>query len=150
MKSAKQNKSTITQFLEPFLKEGNEKKIILARKQYWRIYKANWRKQKRKEHKEFTVSFTNKELHVVTLAAKKHNRSNTRFIKEAALAYCTNKILVPDPLAVNQVRELLTLNYTALQELTEDQTYPKQDNNDLLFKLADLENKILQILKPLP
>lgn len=117
-----------------------------ARKAYWRAYKAQWRRKKRKEHKEFAVSYAPHELHVITQAAKAHNRSITSFIKDAALAYTTKKFLVPDADAVAQVRELLGLTYTRIQAITEDERLSEKTGDLLMTKLSDLETALVSIL----
>ena len=63
MRSAKK-KSSIYQYLDSIniLESGTDDDISQARKKYWREYKAGWRRQKRKEEKELTTSWTADEL----------------------------------------------------------------------------------------
>jgi uncharacterized protein (DUF1778 family) len=117
-----------------------------ARKAYWRAYKAQWRRKKRKEHKEYTISYSPHELYIITQAAKAHKRSVTSFIKNAALAYTTKKFLVPDADAVAQVRELLGLTYTRIQAITEDERLSEKTGNLLMAKLNNIETAVLSIL----
>lgn len=133
-------------FLKPILATGTEEDIARARKNYWNSYKAAWRKKRRKEQKEFTVSFTQKELHILKPAAKKHKRSNTKFIKEAALAYCQSLYLPPDSMAINHIRELLALNYNALQQLAEENILIGGIGNELMQKIAVLESQVVTSL----
>ena len=145
MKRAK-NKSTLYDHLGPILETGSEDEIATARQQYWRQYKASWRKAKRKKDKEFTISFNDTELKTISKFANRHNRSCTRFIKESALAYCDKEFLVPDTTTLNSIRELLALNYNALQQLSDDDLLPEKKANVCLERIADLEKNVLKIL----
>lgn len=139
-------KTSLYKYLEPFLENGSEVEIGQARKAYWSKYKANWRKNRRQQQKEFTLSFTPGELQVLRIAKVKHSRSYTRFIKESALAYCKKQFLVHDTAAINKIRELLALNYNALQQITEEDVSNNKVGDELIRKMADLEMKVLAIL----
>ena len=147
MKPGIKNKSSLYKFLEPFLETGSAEAIAEARKQYWREYKTKWRKDKRKKEKEFTISFTDKELKIINQHAGKHQRSCTKFIKESALAYCTKQFLFPDITALNNIRELLALNYNAIQQLYEDSSLPTLQTEDMMTKMAELEKEVLTLLQ---
>lgn len=147
MKRGIKNKSNLYQYLEPFLENGSPEDIDQARKQYWREYKAKWRKEKRQKEKEFTISFTDKELKLINQNASKHNRSCTKFIKESALAYCAKQFLFPDITALNNIRELLALNYNAIQQLAEDSNLPPLQADEWMIKMIDLEEKVLTLLQ---
>lgn len=77
------------------LENGSEVELSIARKEYWKKYQANWIRTKRKQA-HLTVYFNNKEFRIIKNAARNNKRSNTRYIKEAALAYARNIYLVPD------------------------------------------------------
>lgn len=117
-----------------------------ARKLYWNNYKAQWRKNRRRKLKEFAISYTQKELQNITNAAKGHKRSTTSFIKEASLAYCTQQFLVPDPQTINQIKELLSLTYTRIQHLTEDEKLSTDIGDKLLDLITQLEVTVLDLL----
>lgn len=113
------------------------------KKQYWRKYKAQWRKRKREEQKEFTLSFTKPELAIITNQAKKHSRSRTQYIKEAALAYSSDKFLVPDEHTILRIKELLCAHYTVIQQLEEDERISKQLGDRLKETIESLEERVL-------
>jgi hypothetical protein len=136
----------LQKYLEPLLKSGLPEEIAAARKTYWRIYKANWRKQRRKEQKEYAISFDRKELNIVAAAAHKHKRCITKFIKEAVLAYCASKFLIVDVPTHNKVIELLALNYNALQQLSDDAVISEEQGMALLQRSSEMEMEILSIL----
>lgn len=77
------------------LDSGSDEELSIARETYWKQYKANWIKAKRKQT-NITVFLSDKELRIVKIAAKANKRSNTRYLKEAALAYAQMLYLVPD------------------------------------------------------
>lgn len=147
MKPEIKNKSSLYQYLEPFLETGSAEDIAQARRQYWRVYKAKWRKEKRLKEKEFTISFTDKELKIITQNAIKHHRSCSKFIKESSLAYCTKQFLFPEITALNHVRELLALNYNAIQQLSEGSNLPTLQADECMIRMTDLEKKVLAILQ---
>jgi hypothetical protein len=139
-------KMTLYDYIEPLLENSTTEEIALAKKRYWNNYKAAWRKQRRKERKEFTIDFTAKELQIIKSAAGKHKRSYTKFIKQSTLAYCQNKYLPTDPIAINQVKELLAMTYNGLQQLTDDEMLHTDTGNIVMKKVAALENNVLSIL----
>lgn len=149
MKKRQNNKNSLYSFLDEtgVLDSGNEKDISLARQEYWRKYKAEWRRRKRKEQKHFTVSLTDKEMRVLAPAAQKHHRSCTRFIKEAALAYCTKQFLSTDPEALNRIRELLALNYNSLQQLSEEIVFRENEAGRIMQTIEKLERDVLNTLQ---
>jgi hypothetical protein len=144
--NTEEKKTTLYDYLEPILEHGTEEQITLARKKYWNDYKAAWRKNRRKEQKEFTISFTPKELQLLKQSITKHTRSYTRFIKEAALAYCQQQFLVTDPMAISQIKELLALNYNALQQQTEENILSTETGTELMQKMGALETQVLTTL----
>jgi ribosomal protein S25 len=142
-----EQKTSLHDYLEPVLETGNEEEIAFARKMYWKKYKAAWRKQRRKEQKEFAVSFTDKELGLITSEAKKHHRSRTGYIKHACLAYSEKRFLMADLAAFNRIRELLSLNYNSLQQLSEENVLQYHTGNQLMEKIAELERNVLTSLQ---
>lgn len=137
-----QKKRGLQSFLAPFLETGDEIIIAAAKKEYWRQYKMNWRKQKRKEQKTFEISFTKGEWQVIKKLSNKHAYSHTNFIKQAALAYCKQEFLMPDILAYNRVREALYVIYTKLINLEEDCTLPVAVQKELLQSFLEMEQAV--------
>lgn len=125
---------------------ASEAELIQARKDYYRAYKTAWRKQKRLVEREFCVSLNKDELALVTNASKNYHRSISCFLKESSLSYVSKRFLVPDKVAVNTIRELLVLNYNALQQLFEEDFISYADGTELLKRMAELEHTILVTL----
>ena len=128
------------------MESGTAAELKEARKAYWRKYKAQWRRRKRKEQKEYTVSFTPAEMRILEKASTAYHRSCTRFIKESTLAYAQQQMVIPDPDAISQIRELLALNYTMLQQFTDDMMIPCYSGTELMQRMASLERNILTVL----
>lgn len=147
MKRAIKKQSNLYSFLEPYLAQGSEEAIAKARKAYWKEYRAAWRKNKRKAEKVFAVSLTKSELHVINKAAHTHKRSRTRFIKEAAMAYINQQYLVPDIVAMNEIKELLAMAYTHLHKLSEERLVPEVMGKYLLLKILELEKAVTEKLE---
>lgn len=147
MKRRIKNTSGIYEYLETcgVLETGTDKELEEARKEYWKKYRATYQRQKRKEQNAFTVLFNKKEMRLLKPVVQKHHSNYTRFIKQATLAYIQQQFVVIDPASVNQIRELLTKNYTTIQNIEE--RFPVGYSRVSLTKqFADLEQEIQQAL----
>ena len=123
--------------------------IQQAKKQYWQQYKSSWRVQQRKENVEITVILNSTEAKLIFDNAKKYKRSKSAFIKTTCISYLQNRYVVPDILAVNTIKELLTMNYAAIKNLSDDNAIPYQTGTFLLNQLSGLETKIVdQLVSP--
>ena len=126
------------------LESGTDEDISLARKKYWREYKASWRRKKRKEEKELTTSWTADEITELTNAAKKHKVSKTKFIKTSTLAYINKRYIVPDQIEVRRIAQLLAVTYNSIREMMDEDTLELQTGKIILEKINRLYN-ILRI-----
>lgn len=121
--------------------------ITAARKKYRQEYKRNWRKNYRKTNKELTLTLSYSEWELVTKAAQMHKRSRTRFATEAAIAYIYKSFIIPNDLEVRRIKEILTMNYNALEVLIEKHPVAYfQSGNKLLNTFSSLEKEILTLL----
>jgi hypothetical protein len=123
MKKAMKKKWGVYTYLHStkVLETGSDLDIAITRKAYWKAYKAKWRKEKRTAEVEFTLTLTKEESEVMAKGARQHRQSKSRFIRNAAFAYLGRRYLVPDPLAIATIRQLLAMNYDALQMLFDDE-----------------------------
>jgi hypothetical protein len=144
--------SNLYQFLEQkgVLTNGTDAEIKAAKAEYRKIYQANWRRRQRHTSKEITITLAPDELKTISQASKKHNRSKTRFLKEATLAYINKRYLAPAPLTLLYIQEQLALNYSVLQKLFEEQIVPWDIGKELLRRMAELEHTILSKLNNPP
>lgn len=126
---------------------GTDVEIKAAIREYRKLYKAEWRRRKREANQEITVTLNPHELQIITTAAKKHHRSHARFLKDAALAYCTQAFVVPDMLMVNSILENLIMTGAEIQKRFEDNTLPYNVGKDILRKVEGLEAEILRCLR---
>ncbi len=124
------------------LDTGTEEAIAEVRKEYWKKYKATWRKQKRQTEKELTTSWTADEIKELTKAARHHNMSRVAFIKSAAIAYANKSFIVPDKTGVQRITQLLAMNYNLIQELIEERTFPLLSGKPILERIEKLEKEI--------
>lgn len=128
------------------LENGTHEEIQSVRKEYWREYKRNWRVAKRRKEKEFTISFNQEELKILTSEAKRHKLSRTQFIKDTTFAYINNSFIVPDLLEVKRISQILAMTYNSIQELFEGNTIKFEIGRDLLHSINKLERDILPLL----
>jgi hypothetical protein len=144
MKRAIKNKSTLYSYLSSIkvLETGSEEAIALARKTYWKIYKATWAKNQRRHTKQFVIALNANEARQVSEAARAHKRSVTRFIKQSCFSYMTKRYLPVDPLALATIRQLLAVNYNTLHKLFEECKVPYEIGRELLAHMKELEQKV--------
>ena len=145
MKRGLKQKSGIYTYLSStkVLETGNDLDIAKARKEYWKWYKAQWRKKQREETKEFTIVCTALEAKDILDAARKHKRSRSNFIKESCLAYLNKQYLVPDLVAINSIRQQLAMNINTLKQLFNENKLSYQTGTSLLQQMAVLEQAVL-------
>ena len=129
---------------------GPEEGIAMARKKYWSDFRARWRKQRRKEMKEFTVYFSPADLKVIAKAAVRHKMSRTGYIKRATLSYTDQVFLIPDLIEVRRISQLLAMTYNLLQQMMEEEKLSSQIGKTLQKKIDALEHEVLIRLKNPP
>jgi hypothetical protein len=145
MKRALKKKSNIYAYLDSakVLETGGDQDIANARKEYWKLYKAGWRKKQRQETKEFTIVCTVQDAKDILEAARKHKRSGSNFIKESCIAYMNRRYIVPDRLTINSIRQQLAMNINTLKQLFDENKVSHQTGTSLLQQMAALEQLVL-------
>ena len=134
--------SAYYKYLDTFLEKGNDAEIKKAKAEWRRKYKAEWRKLNRKENKEITVPWAKGELSILRVEAKRHNLSNTQFIKKAVMAYTDKRYIVPDMLAVRTLLQFLAMEYNSIQEMISDKELTHQTGRLLMDKIDEQEKAI--------
>lgn len=144
----KNSKASIYYFLKSsgVLETGTHEQIQKVRAEYWRIYKRNWRINKRKTEKEFTISLTEEELKEINSESKRHRLSRTKFIKQACFAYINKSFIVPDSKAVKLIAQQLSITYNSIQELMEEDLIEIKSGKLMLDAIYNLERVILPVL----
>ena len=146
MKRAPKKKSSIYQFLEPFLATGNEDIIAKARKEYKRKYSAGWRQQQRLKFKHYMIDYSPSEAKLVIDAARKHKSSTTAFIKKACFAYMNKRYLNKDVYTMNEIFQALTKNYSVIKNLQDDNVIQYQVGSTLIQQMNKLESELNTVL----
>lgn len=149
MKRVKKTKGGVYAYLlsTGVLVKGSLEEIQKAKDQYWKEYKARWRKLKRKEEKEITVSFNTDELKEISSEAKRHKMSRTRFIKHASLAYINKSFIVPNNLEVRKIAQLLSMAHNLIQEALYETKINRLSGLNMLETILNLERQILPLLR---
>ncbi|MCW3120850.1 MAG: hypothetical protein JWQ38_342 [Flavipsychrobacter sp.] len=149
MKRKGKHTSRLYQFLERkgVLTNGTDADIASAKQQYWKEYKAAWRKRQRQETREFTIVCTPKEAKVIIDAARRHKRSLQAFVKDATLGYVSRRYIVPDVLAISTIQQQLAVNYNALQLMFDESIVPYQLGKSLMQQISALEQTVLEQLR---
>ncbi|MBS1633861.1 MAG: hypothetical protein JST10_14960 [Bacteroidetes bacterium] len=128
------------------LSNGTPEEITAAKAAYWKTVRTNWQRNKRTANKKFEVFFTTAEYQVIARAAKLVGYSKVSYVKFGSLSYANKKYLVPRLEIIYEVRELLALTYSYLQDLVEERNVPVDIGDILLTKLEKLENKVVELL----
>lgn len=132
--------------MAPFLETGHASVIEEAKKHWRRVYKAAWRKEKRKKEKEVTLSWTREEFKTLKEEAKRHKKSVTRFIKLLAVAYMNQRYITLHEEQVTRIMQLLALTYNEITELKEAELVTADIEKKLAFGLFQLEKDIRETL----
>lgn len=148
MKKKLNSKSSVYSFLKSsgVLDKGTNEDIQDKRGEYWREYKRKWRNQNRKKNKEFAISFSPEELKELSVVAKRHNVSKTKFIKQAYLAYINKSFIVPGIVEVRKISQLLSMTYNSIQESMESNKIEFKNGKDILERIYKLEREIVPAL----
>lgn len=120
--SHKQNRTSgVYQYLEQsgVLESGTAEEIAAVHKEYWRLYKRIWKRNKRYNEHEFKVYYTEDEYKAIVQAARLQRTSKTRYIKESSLSFANGNLSLPNHAQLALIIELLDLNYGLLEELCE-------------------------------
>lgn len=128
--------------MAPFLETGHANVIDEAKNEWRRRYKADWRKQKRKQVKEITTAWGKDEYKILKDEAKRHKQSVTRFIKESAVAYMDKRYITPHEMQITKIMQLLALTYNNITELKEDSAIPADAGRKVLFEIYQLEREV--------
>jgi hypothetical protein len=141
-------KSKLYQYLLPYIEKGaSEEDLQLHTEQFQKQQRAEWQRNKRAAEKQFTISLIKEEVRIIDRVAKGHKKSKTKFIKRAALAYCTKSFLVLDECLLRDIEETLKMNYALLQQLMEEQNFSQKMKEDTLEKLEHLTETLLNAIQ---
>lgn len=148
MQSKIKKNSNLYHFLHKIgvLENGTPEEIQAARKEYWREYKRRWRKRRRRNEKEITISLCHEEWQLLSQEARCHKLSRTRFLKLACLAYMNKSFVVPDVMQIRHISQLLAMTYNSLQEMLDENKIAIDDGRKVQDSVRRLEMNILPIL----
>lgn len=132
--------------MEPFLEKGNEVEISQARADYRRKYKADWRRNRRKQVKEITTVWNDEEFKILQTEVKRHKGSNSRFIKQATIAYINKQYLPVHKAEINKVIQLIALVYNSIEEMKEEEKITHGESKRLKEQIDQLEHDIRVLL----
>lgn len=147
MKKGIKKRSKLYAFLDAKgVLDKDEFAIARAKREYWSMYKKEWKKRKLKVSKCFEILLNKNEFSVIETCAKRHKRSMTAYIKYSALCYSKQVYLVPDILLVNAIKEQLVMVFTLIQKLTEERVIGYADCRELSGKILAIEKQLLEEL----
>ena len=140
--------TSIHQYLDIVLQNHPNASAIeveMAKKTYWKLYYAYYRKQKRKKRKEFTLGFYPEQLQEIK--TKKGDKSISRFLYDCIEnALQDNLVDLYDKQTLAEIHLQLMQLITLIEELIDTTGF---DNfNNVLERLELLENSFSLIINP--
>jgi hypothetical protein len=145
MKRATKKNSQVYQQLQLILTTGSPEEIARLKAEYWKQHRREWKQAKYKDYKCFKILLDPADVRKVTQAAKEHHLKPTSFIKQSALTNATESPRMTKAM-VAKVREQFVLNYSAIEELFEEDTAEMNYNEIILKHLIQLEQRVLKLL----
>lgn len=115
-----------------------------TKKDQKRKYNREYKRLRRKERPEITVSVSPQEYMLLKHNAKKHRRSVPMFTRESALAYLNHTFIVPNDEQVSRIERYLLQMKIKLEELNEANLVP--NILSLISSLQTLETNIHKAL----
>jgi hypothetical protein len=101
------------------LATGDDAAIVEARKTYWRNYRSEHKRKKRKQKLSFTLTFTPKETQEMSVKAYAYGYRITKYIKACVRADIERSIVVPYPLVLREIEQLLLTYLNTVKEISE-------------------------------
>ncbi|PCI19308.1 hypothetical protein COB64_04025 [Candidatus Wolfebacteria bacterium] len=110
------------QFLDDsgVLDNGTDEEIKEVKREYRKLYLTKWKRDRRLNHPEFTISLNKDENELIALQAIKHNRSRTAYLKAAALAYTNKTYVVPDKATLARIEQVLGSVYNCVDAIAQE------------------------------
>ena len=140
-------KRTISGFQQYLLANGIQRadaqKVVEARQSYRALYKRDWLKKKRSNHKPITTYYTLKEIASIEKAAKIHGLSLPKMVKEASLAYIRKQVVPIEPEMKLMLKEQLALMLSAVIHAFDEEKLEHHAFRVLTEKIEHLEQTIL-------
>jgi hypothetical protein len=106
--------------MQPFLEIGDALLIEQKKKEYMKLYKAQWMKDKRKKSKEIRFLLTEKEYSDIKAAANEHNLKLTPFIKHAVQAYMMRTYINPNKETLAKMIQILKMMFINVEDMKEE------------------------------
>ena len=135
------------------LEHGTDAEIKAAKRAYKKQYFLKYRRERRLDRPEFSVPLSRKkgELDRITIAARRHHMTVTRFLREATLAYLERRYLKLMPHRIAQLEQILSdcLNeVSAISQVKEKYSFSREEKYDAIAariqKLEDQLNELFQ------
>ncbi|WP_339810429.1 hypothetical protein [Zunongwangia profunda] len=147
MELKEQTYNSLHEYLETVLKSipnPTALQVVEAKRTYWKIYYTQYRKEKRKIRKEFTLSFDNSKLKLIH--QKKGSLTVSEFLYQSVdMALDSNQNMSYDKKLLGAIDQHLVQLIDLLEELSE--TKGKTQDISLNEKIEALETHFHQLFK---
>lgn len=147
MELKEQTYNSLHEYLETVLKSipnPTARQVVEAKRAYWKIYYTQYRKERRKTRKEFTLGFDNSKLKLIH--QKKGRLTVSEFLYQSVdMALDSNQILCIDKKLLGIIDQHLMQLIDLLEELSE--TKGTTLDISLNEKIEELEAQFHQLFK---
>lgn len=113
-------KTRYYEFMQPFFEIGDALLIEQKKKEYMKLYKAQWMKDKRQKSKEIRFLLTEKEYKVIKAVAHEHNLKLTPFIRHAVQAYMMRTYINPNKETLAKMIQILKMMFIKVEDMKEE------------------------------
>jgi hypothetical protein len=127
------------------LATGDDREIEAAKRLYWANYKREWKKEKRKQNRAFTIYFDPKDAASIRKASTIQRMSMTKFIAWAALS-AAGKGSSCNPAMAGQVRQAIVLCCVYIEGVLAGDIRVANKPTAIIARLEQLENEVLALI----
>lgn len=97
---------------------GTPEEVAQHKRQYRKAYHRHWRRRRRKERPELTVSFPRAQYRKLRSQAKRHSLAPTQFAQAAIEAYLNTAYIIPHRDELGKITQHLRLFQTQFNRLS--------------------------------
>ena len=128
------------------LETGDDELIGKVKAAYWRKYHKDYKQEKRKKDKEYSISLSKTERTYLEKEASKYSKSMSMFIKDSAWAYIHCEYLNPQKADILKIQQLLSRCYSNIERLSDSYADPIEIQKalDAVMKIEENINRLFE------
>jgi predicted DNA-binding transcriptional regulator AlpA len=120
------------------LSNGSVSEIEAAKREYWKLYRKNWKKNKRQQNKTYVILFSFNEQRLINRKASALHLTASKFIRYAAL----NNNQFPGPVLIGQMREAFILLRSFIEQALDNAGSSEALKEEIMKEIENHKVKI--------